>query len=493
MRDAWSTLDVAFGHHDEGSSAMTTTEIRKSRPRGRAKEAESGVAELAPNARNPYALAELAVGHPIDWSTIDDSRAVLEEVFGMPYEELFDPRHGSPLFLGSRLGDDGILHAETVEAPVPASVVRDSERLENRSDFMPRVLREIEPLVGSFDSVRIRSLVPTRGGGWQVEIAGPRGGSVFLDKVFDSGMLDALINMGVFMTGWTPAGAEWSDTGEFFQEAAEYFDPVQGALGDCGLISALSSVAWTLPYTFAHRSRATGTDNQRFNNQFRFTEPSNGVVTLVEATERIPVWSGTTSPLYARSSEAGESWPAQLEKAYAMWLSQTTNDRPNMTALDGTVWPDVATAVLTVRQPQRTWTAGQTTAAITTLVKSHCVNGRTVDPMTAWTYPTEPDGVHYADANIIANHAYSVLGWVRGATLARSRGSVIAPLIGSADYVVLRNPWGRTEPVAGPLVSSVSLRDIGFTRTVDLTVNDGVFALAFGTFRRYFSAVGVAV
>ncbi len=472
---------------------MTTTEVNKPISRRKTKPTEQHVAEVAPNARNPYALAEFTVGHPIDWSTVDDRQAALEDVFGMPYAELFDPRHGSPLFLGSRLDADGILRAEDVPTPEPVTPVRDSERLENREDFVPRVLSDIEPLVGRFDTVRLRSIVPTRGGGWLVEIEGPRDGSgIFIDKVFSQGMLDALINSGIFVTGWTPDGAEWTDTGRFYNEAAEYFDPIQGGLGDCGLISALSSVAWTMPYTFAQRSRATGTDNQQFKNQFRFTDPSTGVATLVEATERIPVWAGTSSPLYAHSSEPGETWPAQLEKAYAKWITGTTNDRPDLTSLNASVWPDVATAVLTGRQPQRTATAGQTTSAITHLVKSHCVGGRTVDPMTAWTYQTAPDGVNYADANIVANHAYSVLGWVSGPALAPFHPSLLSILTGRLDYVILRNPWGRFEG-ANPLAAPISLRDIGFTRTLDLSVDDGVFAIDFSTFRRAFTAIGVAI
>ncbi len=473
---------------------MTTTETKRPTKRER-EHTDQHVEELAPNARNPYALAEFAVGHPIDWSTIDNPHAVLEDIFDMPYAQLFDPRHESPLYLGSRLDDAGQLRAEPIRAPEPEPAVRDSERLENRADFAPRVLSELEPLVGKLDTVRLRSFTPTRNGGWQIEIGGPQhGAGTFINKVFDRGMLDALINLGIFDNGWTPNNAEWSDTGRFYNEAAEYFDPIQGGIGDCGLIAALSSVAWTMPYTFAHRSRATGTDNQQFKNQFRFTNPVGGAVSLVEATERIPVWSGTSSPLYAHSWEAGETWPAQLEKAYAKWLTGTASDRPDMTSLDASVWPDVATAVLTGRQPIRTATAGQTTTAITDLVKSHCVNGRTVDPMTAWTYATAPEGVNYDDANIVGNHAYSVLGWVRGPVLFGGlRNSVTSRIAFPRDHIILRNPWGWHEGASNPLLTPVSLRDIGFTRTLDLSVDDGVFAMDFGTFRRYYRAVGVAV
>ena len=56
----------------------------------------------------------------------------------------------------------------------------------------------------------------------------------------------------------------WADPGEFFDEAAEFFDPVQGAVGDCYLIAALASIAWARPYLIAQMTRATGTGPQAF-------------------------------------------------------------------------------------------------------------------------------------------------------------------------------------------------------------------------------------
>ena len=45
-------------------------------------------------------------------------------------------------------------------------------------------------------------------------------------------------------TDWTPPNATWSDAGQFFNEAAEFFDPIQGAVANCYYIAALSAVAW---------------------------------------------------------------------------------------------------------------------------------------------------------------------------------------------------------------------------------------------------------
>jgi hypothetical protein len=66
------------------------------------------------------------------------------------------------------------------------------------------------------------------------------------------------------------SGVVWADPGEFFDEAAEFFDPVQGAVGDCYLIAALASVGWARPYALAQRTRATGTTQQAFVDMIEF-------------------------------------------------------------------------------------------------------------------------------------------------------------------------------------------------------------------------------
>jgi len=407
-----------------------------------------------------------------------------------------------------------------------------------------RRLADVATLLGP-DALEapVRALAPSRAGGWTIEIGLPpeRRAAMFA-RLFDRETLTRLWGHGIFELGWTPAGGEWADTGSFFKEAAEYFDPIQGQLGDCWLIAAESSVAWALPYAVAQRSRATGTGNESFTNRLDFVDPADGSTHTFEATDRTVVYTGTTSPLYGRSSEPGEIWPAVVEKAYAMWRGNGQSfDRPDLTVLNGGD-PVHASATLTGRKPHYTGTAGQTAAQLATLVKSHAVSFRTVDPMTAWTYPTgaaSPDQVTFSDANIVANHAYSVLGWASGTrvvralqdrltrevalhsavlpvgapqdlgpagtlTGARSVGQLLdASFLESVhldwrtflqrDYIVLRNPWGSAEATAGNLHGAIPLKDISFWRTIDLGDVDGVFAIDFPTFKRYFQGIGVAL
>ena len=55
---------------------------------------------------NPYALADLISGQPIPWKEIPDPQRVLEQILATPYEELFDPKYGGPLYTGLRLDDN---------------------------------------------------------------------------------------------------------------------------------------------------------------------------------------------------------------------------------------------------------------------------------------------------------------------------------------------------------------------------------------------------
>ena len=134
--------------------------------------------------------------------------------------------------------------------------------------------------------------------------------------------------------------------------------------------------------------------------------------------------------------------------------------------------------------------------------------------MTAWTYGTAPEGLSYSDANIVGNHAYTVLGWTSASvirwTLERkleTLGGVerdrllakpaIANLLArfplSRDFVVLRNPWGYFEGTAGALHATIALHDVDFWRNITLTDVDGVFAIDFETYQAYFAGTGVAV
>ena len=271
----------------------------------------------------------------------------------------------------------------------------------------------------------------------------------------------------------------WVDPGDFFEEGTEMTDPVQGALGDCYFIAALASVAWARPYVIAQRTRATGTTQQQFVDLIEFYEGTKA--TKVEVRELLPLVSPSNTFIYARSSEAGEIWPAVYEKAYAKWRTHDTGDTPNYAPLAGGD-PVGAMAQLTGLTPRYQGNSALSAHDIWQKVRAHCISYKTFDPMVAWTYGTAPSPeINYNTAHLAANHAYSILGW---------------QYANNQEYIVLRNPWGTYEATLNVTGGTWIAWDQpyysgpGFWRPIPMSTNDGVFALRADTFKAYFAGFG---
>lgn len=101
------------------------------------------------------------------------------------------------------------------------------------------------------------------------------------------------------------------------------------------------------------------------------------------------------------------------------------------------------------------------------------MGGKTFNPMTAWTGPYPPDDC--SDIGLVVYHAYSILG------ITFANGSC---------YVVLRNPWGRHVPKKHVLEGRWYYSTDG--ASLELGKN-GVFAMEFFQFRRYFYAMGAVM
>jgi hypothetical protein len=118
-------------------------------------------------------------------------------------------------------------------------------------------------------------------------------------------------------------------------------------------------------------------------------------------------------------------------------------------------------------------------------VQDNCVNRKTFNPMTAATYESAkdaPDKINYNDANLVANHAYSILGVQQTA---------------GHKYIVLRNPFGTQEATLTVDGGTWIAWDApynggpGWWRPIDLATTDGIFALEPDTFKKYFLFFGV--
>ncbi len=359
---------------------------------------------------NPYALAEVKLRRKVNWKRVADPRKLLSDTLGMPYEKLFDPKYGSPLYAGPKLN-------AATHTPMPA--------------------------------------------------------------VGDGAIV-------------------WADPGSFFldDDAAEVMDPIQGTLRDCYFIAALASVAWARPYVIAQRTRAYAADKTMDMIEFH---AAAGALKRIDVTEELPLNSPSNTFIYARSSDVGELWPAIYEKAYAKWQTNDPGDHPDYLPIE--FGDPVAAAVeLTGLTPYYYTTQALTASEIYNKVKENCFSRKTVNPMVAWTYPSgddSPDNVNYADANLAANHAYSIMGCQSLATppLPTWPPSKKAGIL--HQYIVLRNPWGNYEPVTDPLTGTWIAWDApgdggpGFWRTIPMATNDGMFALQIAEFKKYFAGFGV--
>ena len=435
---------------------------------------------------NPYALAEVVAGRRIKWREVEDAPKLLETILQTPYEELFDPKFNGPLYFGFKLNADlklerartALLDIELSEHANDLEVPLDSlDSIERLADLGARYR------VDDVGSIRVQ----------HAEIIGNRLRLVLelpkedrlqrLARVFTKAVL-AKVAPDPETVGksndWTPPNATWRDAGRFFNETAEFFDPIQGAVANCYYIAALSAVAWAMPYRIRHLTRATGQPQENFTNMIQFFKPDSGgqLDKEIEVTDAVTLNSGGGF-IYCRSSEAGETWPAIYEKAYAKLKTGTTTDHPDILA---TAWGDCvwATAQLTGGRREYHNTADNSADALWNHVRANSLSRRTFNPMTAWTYSSgdaAPKKVVYADANVVGSHCYTILGW---------------DYRDGRKYIILRNPWGNTEATVQNLTGTSWLWDVSWWRPINLAVVDGTFAVEASAFKQYWAGLGVA-
>lgn len=436
---------------------------------------------------NPYALAEYVSGRKINWQQVDDVPRLMENILQTPYEELFDPKYEGPLYIGLKLNKKGTL--ERFRSPLlDVEVKIDRNDLETPIEALMENVTELGDLGARFNVKDIAKIKIHR-----IELCNPFQIALqlrlpdterlqTLARVFDKATVRSVAydpeQKGNANQDWTPANASWQDKGQFFNETAEFFDPVQGAVANCYFIAALSAVAWATPYQIQHLTRATGVNQEQFTNRITFFKPdSNGQVDKnIEVTDTVPVNNSSGNFIYCRSSEAGEIWPAIYEKAFAKLETGTNTDHPDITA---TGWGDCIWATAQLNGGKRFYYGNPDMSAdqIWNLVRAHSMGRRTFKPMTCWTYGTAPDGLSYADANIVGSHCYTVLGWDYHC---------------GKKYLILRNPWGYKEATVGSRSGTVLMHDISFWRPIELANPDGTFAIQASTFKQYFAGLGVA-
>jgi type VI secretion system secreted protein VgrG len=213
-------------------------------------------------------------------------------------------------------------------------------------------------------------------------------------------------------------------TGEPFVDGASPKDVVQGAIGDCYLPAAMASCAHVCPEVIERA--VTKRDDGKVTVMFKRGSQDVPVVVDTEVPMR------GSSPLYAKSSQAGETWPALMEKAYAEQYGMGKGyEGIGHGGSPGTAMTNITggTSRSTPVRSSDATSPGRRKALLDTLSQA------TSKPTTAIT-PKPPEGQHAVASGRVAGwHAYSVLGTSKSAD--------------GKDMVKLRNPWGGTGGTKG--------------------------------------------
>ncbi|WP_375181705.1 C2 family cysteine protease [Chryseobacterium sp.] len=426
--------------------------------------------ELFVGVINPYALTEAITGRTFDWKDAK-SYQILEETLETNYAELFDIKFNSPLYAGLQLNSDNtvkVMKSDDIK-------VRAADKLETVNLSNIKTLNDLSGTgIKDLSSIAVKNARLDKGD-VKVVLNIPKLNNTISNKVLSPSIKNIIFGMGN-ANGWTPAGTSWSDRGNFFNDVTEYNDPIQGAVANCYFIAAISAIAWADPYTIQHKVRATGTGETDRTNAIQFFTKGGGkdaATRLVEVTDNTIINSSNNNPVYCRSNDAGEIWPAVYEKAFAKWITNVNDDKPDISK---TAFGDPAKAVaqLTNKTPYYYYTSPRTALDLFGVVRENSMSCKTINPMVAWTYGSGKD---YTGSNIVGNHAYTVLGW---------------STFNGKNYIILRNPWGVTEPNGlNSYQGLISFFDGSFWRPINMIGNDGVFALEINSFKNYFEALAV--
>jgi hypothetical protein len=391
---------------------------------------------------NPYALGEMVAERNINWNSVPEPQRMLSEILNIKEDAIFDIKNP-------------ILNPNMqVEADGQVKYLSESES-KTRLDTFFKARAPRPATLRLANGLRVSKSVDTK-----------------LPEIFHS----SAVMVSESSKPWNPEGKEWFDKGDYFEDVVEVNDPIQGALGDCYFIAALSSVAWARPYAIINIVRPSGWGNEDNPiHQINFYKDGAGSAQSVEVSEKVPVVKTTHSWVYAKSLDSTEIWPAVMEKAYAKWRTKNTTDYPGYPPIAG---GDPVMACAQLIRGRRTYKGNSKTSAndLWSFVRSNSLSYRTVNPMVAWTYNSQPAGTNYASAHVVASHAYSVLGW---------------DYFNNEKYIVLRNPWGTHHATLDTRTGTWSAYQISYWARIPLNTN-GVFSMKVATFKKYFAGIGVA-
>ncbi|KAK2025528.1 cysteine proteinase [Colletotrichum zoysiae] len=498
-------VEAILGHKIEsqpGSSTQSTMEdyedlvdMNKDHDFSKEPRPDSPPRNPCVGAVNPYALAEALIGRKIDRQSMAAAK-ILQNVLQTDYDELFDMRHHSVLFAGMKLNEKErraemydekemkILNERDLMTPDFSGV----RRLDDLEKVGLKDLKDAKVKVARMQNGKLRLVLH----------AHELGKTVSNREVTMS--INELVTPFRMQRGhWQPPNASWRDMYDYFFQTVnkrlisditefrigdrretkrQFDDPTQGCTSNSWFVAALFSVFWSDPGAInrATRVHTHGNEKKRFLS-IKFHDKGgkqNNKTQTIDVNYEIPINNSDNEPLYCRSSDGADIWPSLYEKAFAKWITNSNSEQPDITQTHCGD-PIKAMAQINGRTPHYYNCDNHSAQTLLGLVRTNSVNNKTINPMTAYTYAT---GREFHGANIVANHAYSVLGYC---------------VIGDKQYIVLRNPWGVTEPQGLTSYTGLLGRlDPLVWNPATLLDHGGLFALEAESFKKCFACVGVA-
>lgn len=247
----------------------------------------------------------------------------------------------------------------------------------------------------------------------------------------------------------TPKFGKKAYTGPLFIDGAKPGDVQQGQLGDCYFPASMAAIAQANPDALANliKDNGDGTYTVTFKQRDWATGRPKDVPIKVDGDLYARSWGG---PLYGHSSNSAdpkkmELWFPLVEKAYAQWkgsYNEIGNGGMMSDVFEDCLGVQTSSMGLSYSSPDKVWDR------IVSSVDNH-------KPIGAGTYGEDQEA-KYTNTGVYADHAYSILGYEKGDHGER--------------FVVLRNPWGESEPAGnGP--------------------NDGVFKLKLEDFTKLYQSM----
>lgn len=411
---------------------------------------------------NPYALTEVILERPLDWSN-PRATDIVERVLGSSMQDLLSK-------------GDSVLRAgrdQNAEVKIVDSVLTKTQR---GQDGLERIL----------ESFNDYDMPPE-----EKEEAAPKAKKAAqkldIDDLREQALSSTTITKEISkiilptknLRDDNNTVHQYREVGFQSNGAHNLWDTVvQGVAGDCYMLAALSAIAWVWPALLnMDVDIMSNQDEWRLYRYF---------IGRSKQTYARPSGSGTSTneilqkgyykvPIFARSRYwfNGEYWPALFEQAYANW--KFPNDSKYNAILQiGGGWPEEALCELSgdswFTSSGKLMLSSFTDLSLLNFMKSMCYSWKTIKPMVIVTPCWEP--LPPMMPGIAVHHVYTVLGFT----------------VSNGDYyMIIRDPYGVGEPTGDGVLSK---RDwvIHFDnmKWFNLSKDDGIFALRLDKVRENF-------